>query len=79
MARFYAWLVKLHASWETMSRSEQSFAIWNGTVDLFVTVFLLFFVWHGLTVDPYAFAFWVPFLAVVLFFRWKQMQTRWKL
>jgi len=75
---FYAWIVTFRAGWESMSRNEKTFAIVNGTVDLFLCAFLLLFVWVGLTTDPYTFAFWVPFLAVILFFRWKQMRSRWK-
>jgi len=76
--KLYAQVLTFRASWESMSRGERNLAILNGIVDLFVCIFFLAEIQVGLTSDLYTFAFWVPFLAVILFFRWKQMRSRWK-
>lgn len=73
------WATLLRAKWELMSPSERVYAVWNGSADFVLLVFLIAAVRVGATTDPNAFVFWVPFLSIALFFRFKQMRTRWGL
>jgi hypothetical protein len=75
----YAWMVQVRTKWETMSYGEQRAAMWNGLADGLLGTAFLYFVWNGLTEDPYTFVFWAPFTGVALFYRYRQMQQRWKL
>ncbi|MGH6651108.1 MAG: hypothetical protein ACREB7_08255 [Sphingopyxis sp.] len=45
--------------------------------DMALTIFLLLMIVVGLTRDPNAFYFWVPFLSFVLWARVRQARRRW--
>ncbi|PZU51126.1 MAG: hypothetical protein DI568_00515 [Sphingomonas sp.] len=78
-ANFYAWLAMVRSRWETMSSGQQISATINAVVDATVFVSFLSFIWLGITADRHAFTFWVPFLAAVLFPRFRLMRDRWNL
>jgi hypothetical protein len=75
----YRALVTLVSKWHAMSYKEQVYASWHATFDLLLVLMLLAFLWNGMYGSLVVFVFWVPFLAVSIFFRFKQARKRWRL
>jgi len=73
------YFIMLRSRFETMSPSDQFWAIFHAGIDALLLIFLGFAVYVGLTTDFNIFFFWVPFLGVVAWFRWKQAKHRWAL
>ena len=75
----YQALVALISKWHAMSYKDQVYATWHAAFDLLLVVMLLAFLWNGIHGSLVVFVFWVPFLAIAIFFRFKQARRRWRL
>lgn len=73
-------LLFTRTSRDWFSQGSTAFAslIGNAIVDLGLLAAFCAFIWVGLVKDGNAFVIWVPGLAILLFFRAKQMIARWK-
>jgi hypothetical protein len=69
--------VTIGARWKVMSFKERLFAILHALFDLMWIAMLVAMLRGGLRGDLDVFVFWVPFLAVVIYFRFKQARERW--
>lgn len=72
-------LILLRGSYDAMKRGEQMSAIFHLSIDIAIFIFFVAEIIVGLTQDFNAFYFWVPFLAVILWIRFKQARQRWHL
>ena len=73
-----SFLIKIWLNFQNMSLKKKFFIFLNLAVDVFVFMFLCMFLWEGFTKDFHALFFWVPFLAVITFFRAMQTLRRLK-
>ena len=79
MQSILLWLKLKLTKFGTMPTAWQLYALLNMLLDAFLLAFLLGMVWVGATKDPNAFVIWVPLLAFVCWFRFKQAGRRWSL
>jgi len=63
--------------WQQMTTKERFFVFLNFVVDALLFLFLLGMIYVAIFRDPMASVFWVPFLLVVSYFRFKQAKRRW--
>lgn len=64
-------------NWKSEKSHKTLSIVGNAIIDLGLLAFLGGQIWIGLTSTPEAFYFWVPFLVIVLFFRFRQTKARW--
>lgn len=68
-----------HVRFFGMSPSDRFWAMRNAAIDALLVIFLGAMAYVGLAADPGAFYFWMPFLGIIAWARWKQMKRRWAL
>ena len=71
------WLVRMHSRFQTIDDGQRFSLVLNGAIDLFLAAIFLFTLWKGANEDRSFLMFWAPFLGIVLFYRYRQMQERW--
>jgi hypothetical protein len=69
--------ILLRARFDAMDPGRQSSALFHLSLDAAILLFLVAAIYVGATGQAAAFFFWVPFLAVLAWLRFRQARERW--
>lgn len=70
-------MLLVRGRYDAMKPGEQFWAIWHLSIDVLLVMSLMLMVYLGLTQMVGAFYFWVPFLGILTWVRFKQARRRW--